>query len=133
MLEFFNTRGAPGSPSFSQSNSGGAVRTVKIICNGTSVKVWIDDILRFDIIEAAENINTYVGHRFYNNAYIDEISFEKIEASGTAIGSALAVATNRMRESQSKTKVVIRAHPEWIGLQAVEAGIHRNYPSARFI
>ncbi|MCK5371192.1 MAG: VWA domain-containing protein, partial [Cyclobacteriaceae bacterium] len=41
------------------------------------------------------------------NTYIDEINFEKIEASGTAIGSALAVATNRMRESDSKTKVVI--------------------------
>ena len=41
------------------------------------------------------------------NAYIDEINFEKIEAGGTAIGSALAVATNRMRESDSKTKVVI--------------------------
>ena len=41
------------------------------------------------------------------NAYIDEISFEKIQASGTAIGSALAVATNRMRESESKTKVLI--------------------------
>jgi Ca-activated chloride channel homolog len=41
------------------------------------------------------------------NIYIDDISFEKIEASGTAIGSALAVATNRMRESDSKTKVII--------------------------
>lgn len=41
------------------------------------------------------------------NSYIDEISFDKIEASGTAIGSALAVATNRMRESDSKSKVVI--------------------------
>lgn len=41
------------------------------------------------------------------NIYIDDISFEKIEASGTAIGSALAVATNRMRESESKSKVVI--------------------------
>lgn len=41
------------------------------------------------------------------NAYIDDISFEKIEATGTAIGSALAVATNRMRESESKTKIVI--------------------------
>lgn len=41
------------------------------------------------------------------NTYIDEINFEKIEASGTAIGSALAVATNRMRESDSKTKIVI--------------------------
>lgn len=41
------------------------------------------------------------------NTYIDEITFEKIEASGTAIGSALAVATNRMRESDSKSKVVI--------------------------
>ncbi len=41
------------------------------------------------------------------NTYIDEITFEKIDASGTAIGSALAVATNRMRESDSKSKVVI--------------------------
>jgi len=41
------------------------------------------------------------------NIYIDDISFDKIEASGTAIGSALAVATNRMRESDSKSKVVI--------------------------
>lgn len=41
------------------------------------------------------------------NIYIDDISFEKIEASGTAIGSALAVATNRMRESDSKSKVII--------------------------
>ena len=41
------------------------------------------------------------------DAYIDDITFDKIEASGTAIGSALAVATNRMRESDSKSKVVI--------------------------
>jgi len=41
------------------------------------------------------------------NTYVDDISFEKIEASGTAIGSALAVATNRMRESDSKSKVLI--------------------------
>lgn len=39
--------------------------------------------------------------------YIDEINFEKIENRGTAIGSALAVATNRMRESDSKSKVLI--------------------------
>lgn len=41
------------------------------------------------------------------NTYIDDISFDKIEASGTAIGSALAVATNRMRESETQSKVVI--------------------------
>jgi Ca-activated chloride channel family protein len=41
------------------------------------------------------------------NIYIDDITFDKIEASGTAIGSALAVATNRMRESESKSKVII--------------------------
>ncbi len=41
------------------------------------------------------------------NVYIDDISFDMIESSGTAIGSALAVATNRMRESESKTKVII--------------------------
>ncbi len=41
------------------------------------------------------------------DTYIDDISFDKIDASGTAIGSALAVATNRMRESDSKTKVII--------------------------
>lgn len=39
--------------------------------------------------------------------YIKDISFEMIENRGTAIGSALAVATNRMRESSSKSKVVI--------------------------
>lgn len=39
--------------------------------------------------------------------YIDQISFDMIENRGTAIGSALAVATNRMRESDSKSKVVI--------------------------
>ena len=41
------------------------------------------------------------------DVYIDDITFEKIDASGTAIGSALAVATNRMRESDSKSKVLI--------------------------
>lgn len=39
--------------------------------------------------------------------YVDEINFDKIENRGTAIGSALAVATNRMRESDSKSKVLI--------------------------
>lgn len=38
---------------------------------------------------------------------IEEINFEMIENRGTAIGSALAVATNRMRESESKSKVII--------------------------
>ena len=40
-------------------------------------------------------------------AYIEDISFEMIENRGTAIGSALAVATNRMRESDSESKVLI--------------------------
>jgi Ca-activated chloride channel family protein len=40
-------------------------------------------------------------------AHIDDINFEMIENRGTAIGSALAVATNRMRESKSKSKVLI--------------------------
>lgn len=40
-------------------------------------------------------------------SYIDEISFEMIENRGTAIGSALAVVTNRMSESDSKSKVCI--------------------------
>jgi len=39
--------------------------------------------------------------------YIRDIDFTKIESRGTAIGSALAVATNRMRESDSKSKVII--------------------------
>ena len=40
--------------------------------------------------------------------FIDtEIDFEKIENRGTAIGSAIAVGTNRMRESESVTKVMI--------------------------
>lgn len=40
-------------------------------------------------------------------SYIDDIDFDMIENRGTAIGSALAVATNRMRESESKSKVLI--------------------------
>lgn len=39
--------------------------------------------------------------------YIDDISFDLIESRGTAIGSALAVSTNRLRESESKSKVMI--------------------------
>ncbi len=39
--------------------------------------------------------------------YITDINFEMIENRGTAIGSALAVATNRMRETESKSKVCI--------------------------
>ncbi len=40
-------------------------------------------------------------------SYIKDIQFDMIENRGTAIGSALAVATNRMRESDSKSKVLI--------------------------
>lgn len=41
------------------------------------------------------------------NSHIKDINFEMIESRGTAIGSALAVATNRMRDSESKSKVMI--------------------------
>ncbi len=41
------------------------------------------------------------------NAYLNDISFDMIENRGTAIGSAMAVVTNRMRESESKSKVCI--------------------------
>ena len=40
-------------------------------------------------------------------SHIRGISFDLIEVSGTAIGSALAVATNRMRDSKAKSKVLI--------------------------
>ncbi|MFZ6013728.1 MAG: vWA domain-containing protein [Bacteroidota bacterium] len=40
-------------------------------------------------------------------SYLKEVSFEMIENRGTAIGSALAVVINRMRESESKSKVCI--------------------------
>jgi Ca-activated chloride channel homolog len=39
--------------------------------------------------------------------YFNEINFDMIENRGTAIGSALGVVTNRMRESESKSKVAI--------------------------
>lgn len=39
--------------------------------------------------------------------YIDEMGFDMIENRGTAIGSALSVVINRMRESESKSKVCI--------------------------
>jgi len=41
------------------------------------------------------------------NSYLNEVNFDMIENRGTAIGSALAVVTNRMRESESKSKVCI--------------------------
>ena len=41
------------------------------------------------------------------HSYIKEIDFNMINKSGTAIGSALAVGVNRMRESESKSKVLI--------------------------
>ena len=41
------------------------------------------------------------------NAYLNEIGFDMIENRGTAIGSAMAVVTNRMRESDAKSKVCI--------------------------
>lgn len=40
-------------------------------------------------------------------SYIDDITFEMIENRGTAIGSSIAVATNRMRESDAESKVLI--------------------------
>lgn len=40
-------------------------------------------------------------------SYLNEISFDMIENRGTAIGSALAVVTNRMSESGAKSKVCI--------------------------
>lgn len=40
-------------------------------------------------------------------SYLDAIDFKMIEARGTAIGSALAISINRMRESDSKSKVCI--------------------------
>lgn len=40
-------------------------------------------------------------------SYINDINFKMIESPGTAIGSALAVGTNRMRESETKSKVLI--------------------------
>lgn len=39
--------------------------------------------------------------------YVKGINFEMIENRGTAIGSAIAVVTNRMRESNTKSKVCI--------------------------
>src|SRR3982750_3378990 len=39
--------------------------------------------------------------------YLNELNFDMIEKMGTAIGSAMAVVTNRMRESDSKSKVCI--------------------------
>jgi len=40
-------------------------------------------------------------------SYLDMIDFGMIDTRGTAIGSALAVSINRMRESESKSKVCI--------------------------
>ena len=40
-------------------------------------------------------------------SYLNDIRFDMIQKPGTAIGSAIAVGTNRMLESKSKTKVMI--------------------------
>lgn len=40
-------------------------------------------------------------------SYIKGINFNMIQSGGTAIGSALGVATNRMREQEAKSKVII--------------------------
>jgi Ca-activated chloride channel homolog len=40
-------------------------------------------------------------------AFLDDISSDMIRTAGTAIGSALAVAVNRMRDSKSESKVAI--------------------------
>lgn len=40
-------------------------------------------------------------------AYLKDITYEMIESKGTAIGSAMAVVTNRMSESSAKSKVCI--------------------------
>lgn len=40
-------------------------------------------------------------------SYVRDINFEMIDNRGTAIGSAIAVVTNRMRESETKSKVCI--------------------------
>lgn len=40
-------------------------------------------------------------------SYVEDINFEMIDNRGTAIGSAIAVVTNRMRESEAKSKVCI--------------------------
>ncbi len=39
--------------------------------------------------------------------YLEEIDFRMIQTGGTAIGSALGVGTNRMRDSETKSKVMI--------------------------
>src|SRR5258706_3998081 len=41
------------------------------------------------------------------NSYLNDISFDMIENRGTAIRSALALVTNRIRQSESKSKVCI--------------------------
>lgn len=40
-------------------------------------------------------------------SYLNNLNFDMIEKTGTAIGSAIGVVTNRMRESNSKSKVCI--------------------------
>ncbi|MEP0367130.1 MAG: VWA domain-containing protein [Cyclobacteriaceae bacterium] len=41
------------------------------------------------------------------NTYIDDIQFDLIESRGTAIGSSIAVGTNRLIESNSNSRVMI--------------------------
>lgn len=41
------------------------------------------------------------------NQYLEDLDYGLIQKPGTAIGSAIAVATNRLRETKAKSKVVI--------------------------
>jgi Ca-activated chloride channel family protein len=41
------------------------------------------------------------------NSFINDINFNMVQASGTAIGSALSVGINRLRESDSKSRIMI--------------------------
>jgi Ca-activated chloride channel homolog len=102
-----------------------------ILCLDISESMQIEDF-KPNRLEAAKNVATrFIEGRFQDRIgivvfsgdayslsplstdyallkkYVAEISFDMIQNRGTAIGSALGVATNRMRESDSKTKVII--------------------------
>ena len=63
--------------------------------------------IEVDFVVFQESYSRYERRSALLSKYIDEINFDLISTRGTAIGSALAIATNRMRESISKTKIII--------------------------
>ena len=85
--------------------------SIKRIEQGSSidhvVKTFPEIKRNFLFLVLQEYYRNYENHNKILLKYIDEINFDLISTRGTAIGSALAISTNRMRSSDSMSKIII--------------------------